>query len=62
MGIQQNPYPLRIDKTLLNKIKVVAALNGRSANKEIEIRMKSFIEEYETKNGVIYVVPDSTEL
>ena len=33
MGLQANPYPLRIDKTLMAKFKVIANDNGRSVNK-----------------------------
>ena len=43
MGIQANPYPLRIDKTLMQKFKVISALNGRSVNKEIEFRLREIV-------------------
>lgn len=49
MGTRQNPYPLRIDKILLEKLKVVAHQNGRSANKEIEMLIKKHIQSYETE-------------
>ena len=37
---QANPYPLRVDKPIMEKFKVIAATNGRSVNKEIEMLMK----------------------
>lgn len=50
---QSNPYPLRIDKTLMDKFKVVAAENGRSVNKEIETLVKRAVADYERLNGSI---------
>ncbi len=57
MAIQANPYPLRLEKELLEKAKVIAKENGRSLNKEIEFLLKNAIKEYETKNGTINVEP-----
>ena len=51
MAIQQNPYPLRIDETLMEKIKVMAAESGRSVNKEIEFHMKEAVSAFESANG-----------
>ena len=53
MAIQANPYPLRIDKTVMQKFKVIAALNGRSVNKEIEFRLRDVISNYEKEHGEI---------
>lgn len=50
---QANPYPLRIDRQLMEKFKVVAAANGRSVNKEIECLVKSSVKDYEKENGEI---------
>lgn len=50
---QANPYPLRVDKTIMDKFKIVASENGRSVNKEIEFLMKRAVAEYEKMNGVI---------
>ena len=50
---QANPYPLRVDKTIMEKFKFLAANNGRSVNKEIEILMKKAIQRYEQENGSI---------
>lgn len=51
MAIQANPYPLRINKDLMDKFKVVASENGRSVNKEIETLIKHAVSDYESKHG-----------
>lgn len=60
MAIQQNPYPLRIEKTILAKAKIMAKENGRSLNKEIEFILKSTISDYEATHGIIQL-PDPNE-
>lgn len=50
---QANPYPLRVEKTIMSKFKILAASNGRSVNKEIEIMMKQAVTLYERENGTI---------
>ena len=55
MAIQANPYPLRIDKTVMKKLKVIAAYNGRSLNKEIEFQLRLIVADYEKAHGVIRV-------
>ena len=54
---QANPYPLRVDKTIMEKFKVIASNNGRSVNKEIEMLMKQVIADYEQNNGSIEIPP-----
>lgn len=51
--VQANPYPLRVDRLLMEKFKVLAAEHGRSVNKEIEILMKQAVQQYEKENGTI---------
>lgn len=51
--VQANPYPLRIDKELMEKFRVIAAENGRSVNKEIEFLVKQAVRSYEAANGPI---------
>ena len=46
-------YTLRIPLILLDKIRFIAAENGRSANKEIELLVKQRIQEYESIHGEI---------
>lgn len=50
---QANPYPLRVDKVLMEKFRVVASENGRSVNKEIEALMKSAVSAFESVHGSI---------
>lgn len=57
---QANPYPLRIDKILMEKFKFVAKSNGRSVNKEIEQMVLSAVSDYENTHGVI-PIPDLSE-
>ena len=61
MAARPNPFPLRVDKTTLEKVKVIAQENGRSLNKEIEQLMKNLVKTYELENGVISVTIDSEE-
>ena len=46
-------YTLRIPEEYLKKIRYIAEEQGRSANKEIEMMIKSKITEYEKINGEI---------
>lgn len=43
-----NPYPLRIEEELMEKLKIIAEENSRSVNKEIEHLIKKAIKEYES--------------
>lgn len=61
MANQANPYPLRIDKTIMDKFKFIAKENGRSINKEIEIALKNIISDYENEHGQITVSQDLVE-
>lgn len=59
---QANPYPLRVDRTLMNQFKTIAAANGRSVNKEIEMLMKQAVRDYEAHFGPIPVpTPDEAD-
>lgn len=58
MSIQANPYPLRIDKEIMEKFKVIAKNNGRSVNKEIEFILKNVVSSYEKENGEISISSD----
>ena len=53
MGVQPNPYPLRISQDIMDKIKFIAKENGRSVNKEIEFQLKKVISDYEKEHGII---------
>ena len=60
---QANPYPLRVDRVLMEKFKVISAENGRSVNKELETLMKKAVKSYEQENGAIELptLPESGE-
>lgn len=60
MSIQANPYPLRIEKNVMDKFKIIAKNNGRSVNKEIEFVLKTVINDYEKQHGVISIPDPST--
>ena len=55
MGQQENPYPLRLERDVMSKLRVVAKENGRSINQEIEICLKRYLEAYEKEHGAIAV-------
>ncbi len=52
-GNYYSPFSLRVSEKLLDKIKYLAELNKRSANKEIEFILENHIREYEKTNGEI---------
>ena len=47
------PFSLRVSEELIEKLKYLAKRNKRSANKELEYILEQYIENYESKNGVI---------
>ncbi len=55
MGVQENAYPLRIDKGSMEKLRVIAKKHSRSVNKEIEFLVNCYIETYEKEHGEIAV-------
>lgn len=51
-GQHKNPhYALRIPTTTMNKLKLIASYNGRSANKEIEQLILKHIADFESVHG-----------
>ena len=62
MSIQANPYPLRVNKEIMDKTKYIAKENGRSVNKEIEFLMRKNISSYENENGIIELPNLSEEI
>ena len=48
-------YTLRVDRTLFQKFRYIAASEGRSANKEIEQYLKKRVLDYEREFGKIEV-------
>lgn len=61
MSLQEYAYPLRVDKTVMEKFKIVAKNNGRSVNKEIEFIMKNIVSEYEKTNGIILISTEQND-
>lgn len=53
MNIQENPFPIRIDKDVMDKLRVLAKENGRSLNKQIEFSLKQYLKAYEAENGAV---------
>ena len=47
---QANPYPLRLDDTVMEGIKALAKENGRSVNKEIEFALKQYLKSCQADN------------
>jgi hypothetical protein len=52
---QANAYPLRLDETVAEKIKILARLNDRSYKGQIENILKKFIADYESEHGEIAI-------
>ena len=52
---KQAKYTLRIDAQLLRALRYIAEYEGRSANREIEVLIQSYIAEFEKKNGKIEI-------
>lgn len=50
--------PIRMDEELTLKIRHIAKLEDRSVNKQINAIVKSFVKDYESKNGEIKVNTD----
>lgn len=48
-------FPLRLDDTLREKLRIIAESNSRSLNKEIEFLVKQHIQAYEKEHGTIEV-------
>ncbi len=61
-GPHKNPqYSLRIPELTMDKLKYIAAYNGRSANKEIEQLILAHIAAYEKKLGKIVLEAEDYE-
>lgn len=56
MGDDLLRYTLRIDRSLFQKFRYVAEFEGRSANKQIEKFIRTYVSQYENKYGVIIEV------
>ncbi len=54
-------YTLRISESLQRKIKYTAIYNGRSKNKEIEIAIKRYLNDFERLHGNIEIENDTED-
>lgn len=48
-------FTLRTDQENIDKLKIIADIEGRSDNKQLEYILKKFIESYENQNGTINI-------
>lgn len=56
MGQYKNKaYPLRIDATIMEKLKIIAENNSRTKNKEIEYALRKYVDIYEAQYGKIKI-------
>lgn len=53
MGVQEAPFSVRVEKPVMDKMRVLAKENGRSLNKQIEFSLKKYLAAYEKENGPI---------
>ena len=48
---QEAPFSVRIEKEIMDKMRILAKENGRSLNKQIEFAVKQYLKVYEADNG-----------
>lgn len=58
MSVQANPYPLRLEKEHMEKIKVLAKRDKRSINMQLCLAVETYLEQYEKEHGKIPVEPE----
>lgn len=58
MANYYTPFSLRISEELMVKIKVIAARNKRSANKEIEFALEEYVKAFEQRHEEIIIDGD----
>lgn len=54
-GNYYTPFSLRVSEEIIEKMKIIAKENRRSANKEMEFALSKYIERYEKENGEIRI-------
>lgn len=55
MGVPESPFPLRAEREIMDKMRVLAKENKRSLNKQIEFALSKYLDVYEKENGPIAV-------
>lgn len=58
MANYYTPFSLRVSEELIAKIKIIAARNKRSADKEIEYALEQYVKDFETRHEEIMVDGD----
>ena len=53
MANYYTPFSLRVSEDLLGKLKQLAAVHKRSANKEMEFALEQYVAAYEKEHGSI---------
>lgn len=53
MANDMSKFTVRIDTDLLKKFRIVADYNARSANRELEMLMKTHVKDFEKEHGII---------
>ena len=57
MSVQANPYPLRLEKVYMEKIRALAKQGRSSINMQLCIAVESYLEQEEKAPGEIPVEP-----
>lgn len=55
MANYYSPFSLRVSEEIIEKMKRIAAVNHRSANKEMEVALERYIAAYERENGAVAI-------
>ena len=53
MGNYYQPFSLRVPEDIIEKMKVIASQNKRSANKEMEFALQQYVDSWEEKYGAL---------
>lgn len=59
MSVQANPYPLRLEKEHMEKIRTLAKQGRRSVNMQLCVAVEYYLEQYEKEHGTIPVEPEN---
>ena len=59
MSVQANPYPLRLEKEHMEKIRTLAKQGRRSINMQLCVAVEYYLEQYEKEHGTIPVEPEN---
>ena len=52
-GNYYTPFSVRVPEELLDKVKKIAAIHKRSANKEVEFILEKYVADWERENGAL---------